>query len=97
SDPPACGSLTSGVWFVLTPCADGTVTMSTCGSDFDTVLGVFTGDCGSLTQIACDDNSCGAQSSLSFFALSGTAYTVLAGGANNEFGTLRILTTQVSP
>src|SRR4051812_28437121 len=52
-DPtPSCGSLGKGIWYTLTPPTDGTITISTCGSAFDTVLAVYTGSCGSLSAVA---------------------------------------------
>jgi hypothetical protein len=43
------------VWFTFT--GDGAVhTFSTVGSDYDTVLQVFTGSCGGLTSVACNDD-----------------------------------------
>ncbi|GEM_PF-2201550 len=88
-----CGTLTKGLWYLFTPPCSGTVTVRTCGSDFDTMLAVFTGTCATLTQIACNEDSCGQQSSLSFFATSGTTYRILAGGYNGASGTLRLLVT----
>src|SRR5689334_10961644 len=34
----------ASVWYTWTPPAPGTYQIATCGSEFDTVLGVFTGD-----------------------------------------------------
>jgi hypothetical protein len=96
-DPaPACQpSLGKGVWFSYTPGSSGTISISTCGSDFDTVLAVYAGACGSLTPIACNDNngpSClGSQASVSFSGTSGTTYLILAGGAGGASGNLSIV------
>ncbi|MBY0310643.1 MAG: lamin tail domain-containing protein [Phycisphaerales bacterium] len=49
------------VWYTFSPPASGNYSLSTCGATFDTVLTVLTGDCntpGSLTEIACDDDTC---------------------------------------
>jgi hypothetical protein len=94
SDPATlCGPLIShGVWFVFTPCNNGTYSISTCGSDYDTVLGVFYGECGALTQVGCNDDNepCGSQSSVSFLAEANTVYRVLAAGFQQNSGQLRI-------
>jgi len=54
------------VWFTYTPPTNEWIyTLSTSGSNYDTVLAVFTGDCnGDLTEVACDDNGAGLQSSI---------------------------------
>src|SRR3954447_12818705 len=45
-DPGAtCSILGSGVWFSMTPGTSGLASIQTCGSDFDTVMQVFTGTC----------------------------------------------------
>jgi hypothetical protein len=96
-DPtPGCqGSFGKGIWFTYTPSSSGTVTISTCGSDFDTVLAVYSGSCGSLTPVACNDNngpSCAtSRASVSFSATSGTTYFILAGGSGGASGNLSIV------
>src|SRR5207253_955082 len=50
-----CGTAVGkGVWFSFTPTATGTVLLSTCGSDFPTVLQVYSGNCASPTVVACN-------------------------------------------
>ncbi len=55
----SCGAAgpTSSLWFAYTSDCEGTVTMDTCGSGYDTVLSVYSGACGHLTEIACDDDN----------------------------------------
>ena len=95
-DPaPSCvPSLGKGVWFTYTAPASGDVLVSTCGSSFDTGLGVFTGSCGTFAQVACDDDngpSCsGSTASVRFAATGGTTYTILAGGYSSASGILTI-------
>jgi hypothetical protein len=50
---------TKGVWFTFTPSATSKVTLDTCPSDFDTNLEVFTGGCGGLASIGCNEDSGG--------------------------------------
>src|SRR5262249_4331001 len=56
----------------------GTISLDTNGSDYDTVLSVFTGTCGSAVQIACDDDSgTGANSQLTNVPVTaGTSYLI---------------------
>ena len=79
-----------GVWFAYTPAQTGKAKVDTCPSDFDTMLEVFTGGCGTLTSIGCNDDGCGYQSSLSFTCTAGTTYRIWAGGYNGVSGNLQI-------
>jgi len=102
-DPtPSCQpNFGKGVWFKFTPSTSGSVTISTCGSGFDTMLAVFTGSCGSLTPFACDDDNgpacAGNTASVSFAGSAGTTYYVLAGGYGGASGNLSILATGPPP
>jgi hypothetical protein len=82
SDPLTCGQQPPApppsTWFRFAAPADGTVTITTEGSDYDTVLAVFTGDCGAASVIACDDDGGnGLTSSLTYDASAGVTYTVV--------------------
>lgn len=80
----------ASIWFKLTPTQSSVVIINTDGSDFDTVLGIWTGTTlGSLTLVADDDES-GAMSvpgtpgyrtsALQFSADAGTTYWVEVDG-----------------
>ena len=60
----------ASVWWKWTPAASQTVTIDTCGSDFDTLLAVYTGAAiDSLTRVATSDDACnGTRSRVSFRA-----------------------------
>lgn len=45
------------VWFRVTSPLAGALTLSTAGSSYDTVLSAFTGRCGLLASVGCDDDS----------------------------------------
>lgn len=103
-DPvPSCQLLFgAGVWFKFTPPQAGQVTVSLCGSSFDTVLAVYTGTCGGLTEIACNDDlgpSCplALQSSVQFTGTAGTTYYVLGGGYGGSGGMLQATATFPAP
>jgi hypothetical protein len=61
-DPlPSCGYMEyrgRSVWYTYEPPTDGTVTIDTTGSNYDTVVSVLTGGCASLTELpdACNDD-----------------------------------------
>ena len=73
----------SSVWWVWTPSVTGSVVIDTSGSDFDTVLGVYTGvNVRHLTEIASNDNISASDpnSSVSFFADADTSYYIAVAG-----------------
>lgn len=82
----SCGAMGRDVWYSFTAPACGSYTLSTCGgADFDTVIAVWQGTCGALTQIACNDDNCttagfGLTSSVTFAGVGGTTYYVSLGG-----------------
>ncbi len=65
------------VWLrVVSPIA-GAVTISTVGSDYDTVVSAHTGACGALAPIGCDDDGSGDLAAvLTFPVAAGTPYLV---------------------
>ncbi|WP_293079825.1 S8 family serine peptidase [Okeania sp. SIO3B5] len=76
------GNEGSSVWWNWTAPASGLVTITTNGSDFDTVLGIYTGDSVSnLTEVASDDDSGdGVESLVMFDAVGGTNYKIAVDG-----------------
>jgi hypothetical protein len=73
----------------------GSVTVSTCGQTaLDSKIAVYSGSgCPSAAALACNDDFCGLQSSLSFAATKGQAYTIQVGnfpGAAAGTGTFTI-------
>jgi len=44
------------VWYSFSPCGNGTISVNTIGSNYDTVVSIFSGSCGSATQVACNDD-----------------------------------------
>jgi PKD repeat protein len=87
----------ASVWYRWTPAVPGPTTIDTCGADFDTTLGVYTGSSvGALTQVAAsDDNAavCGtnaAQSAATFTAHAGTAYRIAVDGWDGASGSIAL-------
>jgi hypothetical protein len=77
------------VWWTWTAPTDGSVTISTTGSEFDTVLGVYTGnEVGSLSLVAENDDidAFDLQSSVTFQAVAETSYRIAVDGYGNEIG-----------
>ncbi len=73
--PENCGfNNAKDIWYSYTACGDGTISASTCGSSFDTVVTIYDG-CGGAV-LACNDDACGLQSNASFAGVS-SGQTVL--------------------
>jgi len=92
-EPELCGfsgdiQVASDVWYYYIASASGTVTVSLCGSDFDTKLAIYDGpDCPTETSaIACNDDSCGLQSEVTFYGVAGYPYLIRIGGYNGATG-----------
>jgi hypothetical protein len=92
TDPAWLGSVTPAghsVWWSWTAPSDGDVTLDTCGSSFDTLLAVYTGNnIHALTPVKYNDTAfdgCGGidasgDSELSFTAQSGQVYRIAVDG-----------------
>jgi RTX calcium-binding nonapeptide repeat (4 copies) len=88
---PSCNaSMGKSVWYEFTPAEDVLVAAATSGSDFDTVLTVWTGaTLGSLVEKRCRDIEGETEFRLAFLAEAGTPYRFQVGGAGGAGGSLR--------
>ena len=82
---PAVGAApgSASVWYSWTaPPGGGPVTVSTCGSDLDTLLGVYTGAAvNALTDVGENDDACLTGSRVSFNAAGSQQYGIKVDGA----------------
>lgn len=101
---PSCpgGSITSpGVWYSLI--GDGSeIGLSTCafGTNYDTKLSVYCGECDDLTCITANDDIggfCGVTSAVSFCSQPGIEYKVLVHGWGGQSGDFELLVTSLGP
>ncbi|MET0648325.1 MAG: NF038122 family metalloprotease [Pyrinomonadaceae bacterium] len=84
------------VWFNWTSPTTGTATFTTAGSNFDTTLGVYTGDSVSTVVTPCffasacqnDDAGTSRTSTVQFNTTAGTVYRINVDGWNSEHGTV---------
>jgi Subtilase family/Divergent InlB B-repeat domain len=84
-EPTVVTNATNTVWWRWSPTATGEVEINTNGSDFDTVLGVFTGSSvNALTTIGTNDDSSayGLRSQLIFPGDAGQVYHISIAGFN---------------
>ncbi|MCW5851904.1 MAG: hypothetical protein KIT87_17660 [Anaerolineae bacterium] len=88
SDTVACGgSLNSHtVWYRWTAPATGRLDVETCGSDYDTVLTVWRGECGSTDGVACNDDACGYDSQVNVNVEAGQVYLIRVGAYGRGVG-----------
>ncbi len=85
-----CAPAVDDVWFTYTPSCSGTVVLAMCPApavnSIDAVMEVFSGSCGSLTLLACDDDGCPGTSGGSQIVLpgvtAGVPLTVRVGSFN---------------
>ncbi len=88
-DGPGLCMLSPNIWYCYTaPCTDE-VTVSLCGSSYDTVLAVYD-ECGcyptSSRLIGCNDDFCSQQSEITFSAVAGNQYLIEIGGFSSATG-----------
>ena len=75
------------LWYAYTATSTDDITISTCGSSYDTALETFSGTCAALVPDQCNDDSCGLQSSITVTGLNtGDVITFRVGGWNGNFG-----------
>jgi hypothetical protein len=91
-----CGDLqiNQDIWYDYFASQTGTVTVSLCGSGYDTKVGLYDG-CGcpvAGAPLACNDDSCGLQSNISAAVTAGNCYKLRVGAyaANSGAGTINI-------
>jgi fibronectin type 3 domain-containing protein len=81
----------NSIWWTWTAPSAGTLTIDTFGSDFDTLLGVYTGtNVATLSPVASNDDFNGSTSRVSFVVASGTAYQIAVDGYRGEAGNVQL-------
>lgn len=95
-DPPDTSSLspTHTVWYQWQAPSSGSTTITTNGSDFDTILAVYTGSSvGSLTRLVFNDDVQDGvirTSTVTFNATAGTTYRIVVDGWGGDAGTVKL-------
>jgi len=95
----ACAAAHRDVWYTYTHTGPSTgVNFETCGgASWDTVVAAYTGTCGNLTPVACNDDACnGLQSSITISATTGTTYFIRVGQYNDNDTQGGVFTLNVS-
>ncbi len=83
-----CGAGGRDIWFRYVATCSGSTTFDTCSATrtFDTVIEVFSGTCGALASLGCNDDACSLGSSLNVTLAVGVTYFVRVGGFNGAQG-----------
>ncbi len=76
------------VWYQYTPASTETVTATTLGSNYDTILSVWTGSPGAFVDVACNDDDAGTESLVTFTATGGVTYHFLVTSFFGDGGSL---------
>lgn len=82
------------VWLRIVSAIAGTVTISTVGSDYDTIVSAHTGTCGTLAAVGCDDDTGGDLAAvLTLPVAADTPYLVAITDFAGAGGTLKVTAT----
>jgi len=95
ANAPFCGTSVDagGIWYTVTGTGD-TITVSLCGSSYDTKLHVYCGtDCDNLFCAAGIDDFCGLQSQVDFCSTAGQTYWILVEGFAGSQGSFTMSVT----
>ena len=77
----------TSIWYSLSPSDSGTFQIDTIGSDFDTILAVYTGiSVDNLTEIISNDDTVGGQSTVRFEVENGITYHIAVYGYSGSQG-----------
>jgi hypothetical protein len=94
----ACGFMASDVWYTFTASCTSLYRATTCvvGTNYDSVVAVWSGACGGLAPVSCNDDSCVLpgqflSSTTTFMATAGTTYYVSVGGYLGATGSFSLL------
>ncbi len=87
------------VWYKYAATSTGTLAVNTNGSNYDTVLAVWTGSRGALQNVGCDDDSgLDNQSDLQVSVVAGTTYFIEAAGYfPDSSGSLNLSASFIAP
>ena len=80
------GSVAADRWYSIVG-TGFSMTATTCtGTSYDSKLDIYTGACGALTSVACNDDACGLQSTVTWPTTAGTTYLIRVHGFSSATG-----------
>ena len=94
----SCGAANASpdLWYKYRTTTAGSLTFTTCDlgtGTYDTVLSIFTGTCGSLAEVGCNDDTnggCGLRSTVTLTGTANTDYFVRVSGYQGASGAFKI-------
>jgi hypothetical protein len=87
-------SFENDIWYTWTATCTGTAFINTCfAANFNARAAAYTSTCGTLTLVACSDNSCGDDPSLQFPITCGETYVIRLGSNGDVSGSGTIFTS----
>lgn len=92
---PTCGLPINDAWYVYTATCTGTATADVCSAptNYDTVMAAWSGGCGCLNEIACNDDGVGCtagRSKITFSVNAGVTYYIQIGGFDGGTGPIAL-------
>jgi len=94
---PVCGAGGRDVVWAITPKVGSNgrqFTVSTKGSNFDTMLSIWSGTCSNLTAVTCTNGALGVTGEVLSFRTDGTnTFYIVGEGPNGQYGNLKIKIT----
>ena len=93
-NPPVPSNTHSTIWFTIEAPANGLLTITTCGGldNQDTVIALYEGTCGNLTEIFCAEDDCGFSGYLSTITATdlnpGETYYLMIGSPGGWTGSI---------
>lgn len=96
-EPLLCGPVGGTVWYRFTAPANGTVTIDTRGSNFDTFLGAYLQQPTPATTLGCNDDTHLQAAYLEIPVVAGRSYVVQAGGYQGARGALTLTMRMLEP
>jgi hypothetical protein len=97
----ASGTGSASIWYIWTALSDGSMTFDTLGSDFDTLLAVYTwpNSSGPLNEVGSNDDASSnvTTSSVTFNALTGQLYYIAVDGYNGQSGNVVLNWASANP
>ena len=91
-DPTDCYGTNASVWYKLTSITDIRIQVDTSSSNYDTVVAVYEGTCGSFNLIACSDNPC-----LTLDVRAGVTYYFMVTSWYDSIGSDLVFSVDVAP
>src|SRR6266540_2967439 len=95
-EPFGCEGFPIGrtVWYTFAPTETGTADITTIGSNYDTILAVYTIPVDTLVQLTCNDDAAGKHSEVQFVVDIHTTYWIQVGGYRGDSGRMAIRVSQ---